>query len=443
MALSLTTAVKDRVAMRVFSSRTYSALGTGYQQDLIDNEGAQALVELENYANWFYLSGTGTGNAPDAWSAWFVDRIVARLETNVHPERAEQAAKQEARAKADALATYARLTPDYNPSTTTEAFIYQLMNVRKYVVAHCARMRPPLFPDPMTIDAAWDEVYKYIWNRAGYAMKRRTVTFTVTPVSFTAATWNATAKTLTVGSSTFTATTAAGTYVVVTGGTNAVAREYPVTSATTTVLTLPDNIGATDGATDITGFHVSVSYTGMESGESFDGMVSTRWVYTDQDGLGQDLMWLGVDGFAIRRNVDQNDTDRPRFFRTFLIGGAYAWRFTPQPDQAYTCRGEVYVLQPAAPASATATTLFDKFTPEFLPTMRRKTLATLLTSYDRHNAQLAAEVDKSIDEMFPVAQDIGGAVLRMGVQDVYGDMDSLLGNGRSGWGGSQQLGGPL
>lgn len=441
MALSLTTAIKDQVAQRIFSSRTYSALGTGYQQDLIDNEGAAALVELENYATWFTLA-TGTGNAPDAWKAWFVDRIVARLEPNTHPEKAEQSARMEARSKADALASYARLAPDYSPGSTTEAYVYQMYNTRKAVLAHCARLRPALFPDPMTIDAAFDEVYKYFWNRAGYAMRRRTVTVTITPTNFTAATWNATAKTLTVGSATFTATTGGGSYVVVTAGTNAVPREYPVTSATTTVLTLPDNIGATDGSADIQGYHVTVAYSGMAASEEFKSMVSVRWYYADDDALAWPLSWLDADAFAVRRNIDANNLDRPRFFRTFNVGSAVAWRFTPQPDQAYTCRGEVLVAQPAAPTTATATTLFDKFHPEFQSVMRRATLARVLTNHDRHNAQMSMEVKESIDDLFPTAQDIGDADSRMTVTDVYNDVGAMFG-GPYGMRSGGMLGGPL
>ncbi len=161
MALSLTTAIKNQVAMRVYSGRTYAALGTGYEQDLIDTEGAAALV-------------AGTGAAPDAWAPWFADRIISRIEPNAHPERVESANRTEARSKVDALATYARLSPAYDPASTTEAFVYQMVNVRKFVIAHCARMRPPLFPDPMTIDASWEEVYKNIWNRGNWNMARRT-----------------------------------------------------------------------------------------------------------------------------------------------------------------------------------------------------------------------------------------------------------------------------
>ncbi len=218
--------------------------------------------------------------------------------------------------------------------------------------------------------------------------------------------------------------------MVITAGTNAVLHEYPVTSATSTVLTLSDDIGATNAAADIQGYYITVSFTGLEAGESFDSIATVRWYYSDNDALGWPLTWMSADGFAVRRNVDANNLDRPRFFRTFNIDGQTAWRFTPLPDQAYTCRGEVF-------------TLFDKFSPSFLPIMRRFTLSKLLTSYDRHNEQLSREVQADIEELFPTFQDIGEADARMGITDVYGDASCFLGNGVPGLGRGPILGGPL
>src|SRR5689334_5263508 len=117
MALSYSTSVKDQVAGYLFSS-TYAALGTGYQQTLIDKWGASVLKEFETLAQWFTLT-TATGNAPDEWEPAYVDGIIARIEGNAHPERREAATRQAAASRRQAIETYARLTVDYNPGSTT------------------------------------------------------------------------------------------------------------------------------------------------------------------------------------------------------------------------------------------------------------------------------------------------------------------------------------
>lgn len=426
MALSYSTGVKDTVANLLYSS-TYAALGAGYQQTGIDKWGAYVLTELEEWSKWFAFA-TAAGSAPDQWEPWFVQEVAARLMLSVHPDRAIAARKQADISKRDALDSYCRLLSNYDPASTTEAFVYQMTNARKYVLAHCIRLKPMLVPDMLTVDGAFERAYTSIWKRAGYIFRRRPVVMTVTRTAFTSGVWATTGKTITVASAPFTASTTLGSAVYITGGTNANLREYAVTSATTTVLTLPEAIGATDGATDIAGYVVTISFTGLESGETFDGIASTLWRYTSSGHEMEPLRWATADDFTVLRAYDGVTADQPRYFRTHDASGtAHAFRFSPPPDATYTLRGEVFTTIPADPASATATTLFDKFNPAFLPVLRDKQLASVLTAHGRHNPELTRAADDAIEDLFPTFQDPGEPDNRVGVTDVYGDTRYMSG----------------
>ena len=438
MALSYSTSVKDQVANYLFSSNTYAALGSGYRQTLIDKWGASCLTELEEWSKWFGFAAAA-GSAPDAWEPWYIDAIIARCEGNAHPERAAAAERRALKSMRNAIDSYSRNAISYDPASTTEAFIYHCQNNRKYVLSHCIRLEKPLFPDMATVDAAFEEVYTHIWNKAGYVFRRRPVVMTITRTAFTDATWATSGKTIT-KTSAFTASTVAGQAVYITDGTNAKLREYAVTSNTASVLTLVDDIGATDGSTDIDGFLVSVSFTGLEASETMDSVVVEKWFYTDSGHESDSLRWVSGDEFNVLRAADGTDVDRPRYYRNHAsMGTALAWRFTPPPDTTYTLRGEVLTVHPADPSSATSTTIFDKFDPSFLPVMRRMQLDRVLTNYGRTNRELHREVEDAVDTLFPTYQSPGDGENRMGTRDVYGDLESFPGPGGYG----RQLGGGI
>jgi hypothetical protein len=435
MALSLSTSVKDRVAMRIFSARTYAALGAGYQQDLIDNEGAMALTLFETLAQWFTLT-TASGNAPDEWMPAFVDEIVARIEQNAHPERAAQAERQAKRSLQAAIDSYARATMTYDPGSTTEAFVYHVLNNRKYVLSHVLRLNPRLFPDPVTVDAALEETATFMFNKAGWAFRRRPVNIVITRTEFTGGSWTESSKTITgltgVGTSLPT-----GTRFYATDGTSVKLREFSIVSSTSTTIVLADSLSTTAGnltAADIEGFYYVVTVEGLESGESFDSLASYCLRYTDADSGGLALTWLNADDFAEVRAADGVsgvEDGQPLYFRTFQPSGTVTgWLFSPPPDDDYVLRGEVFTLTPTDPASSTATTMFAKFAAEFMPTMRRMQLDRVLTNYGRTNQQLHSEVTDEIETLFPEYQDPGKADGRTRTTDVYGDYGELgVGNG--------------
>lgn len=432
----VTSAAKDKVAQRCFSS-TYTALGTGYQQSLIDGEGASTLTDLENWAQWFssMVAIVAGSTAPDQWEPWLIAEAVYRVNQNAHPERVETARKDAERAKLNALTAYSRLAVDYSPGSTTEAFVYHCLNNRKYVLSHCIRQAKPLYPDMATVDAAWEETSQFVFNKAGWLFRRRPVVMVVTRTAFTGGTWTEGTKTIS-GLTSVGASLAVGTRFYVTGGTSATApSEHVIASTTSTTITLASSLGsAASGSTDIAGFYYTIAFEGLESGESFDSIATTRFYYADSGHETECVTWLTADDFAKMRSLDAATADRPHYFRSHDGNGASTViALSPPPDTNYRLRGEVFVLQPAAPASTTATTHYAKFASEFLPTMRRMQLDRVLTNYDRHNEALHREVMDEIETLFPAYQSAGDPPGRVGTVDVYADRAAL--------GGGLQMGG--
>lgn len=422
MALSLTTAVKDQIARFCFSSATYAALGTGYQQSLIDDWGATVLVELEEWSKWFAFAAA-SGSAPDSWQGWFVDAIIARIEGNIHPDRAQAARAQAMKSMRNAIDSYTRNVISYDPSSTTEAFVFHCQNNRKYVLSHCIRLDKPLYPDMATVDAAFAETAAYVFNRTGWTFRRRPVTVVLTRTAFTGGTWTESTKTIS-GLTSVGTSLAAGTRFYVTAGTGAnVPSDHSITSTTSTSVVLNSSLGSDANAqTDIAGFYVTVSFEGLEASESFDSIASGRFLYLDSGYEGEALTWLAADDFVKMRAWDSTYTGRPRYFRTYQVGSSVtAWGLSPPPDASYRLRGEVYIAQPASPSGATSTTSFAKYASEFQAAMRRMQLDRVLTNYGRHDAALHAEVESEMEALFPIYQSAGEPASRIGTPDVYGD----------------------
>lgn len=422
MALSLTTAIKDQVATYLFSSTTYAALGSGYQQNLIDKWGASVLLELEEWSKWFAFS-TGAGAAPDSWEGWFVDAIIARIQGNTHPDRAPAARAQALKSMRNAIDSYTRNTITYDPSSTTEAFVFHCQNNRKYVLSHCIRLERPLYPDMATVDAAFAETAAYVFNRTGWTFRRRPVTVAITRTAFTGGTWTESTKTIS-GLTSVGTGLAAGTRFYVTGGTGAnTPSDHSIASTTSTTIVLNSSLGsAANTQTDIAGFYVTVDFEGLEASETFDSIASGRFMYLDAGFEGDSLIWLAADDFVKMKAINGEYTGRPCYFRTYQVGSSVtAWGMIPPPDTNYRLRGEVYIAQPASPSSATSTTSFAKYASEFQAAMRRMQLDRVLTNYGRHDQALHAQVESEMEALFPIYQSAGEPASRVGVPDVYGD----------------------
>lgn len=418
MALSLSTAVKDKVALLLWSA-TYAALGTGYQQSLIDGEGASSLTEVETLAQWFTMD-TAAAKAPDEFEPWFVSKIVARIERNAHPDRAQLAQRTEDRAMLHALERYARRAMTYSPSSS-ESFVFNTINTRTYVLNHCLRLKPALFPTIESVDSAMTEILTDIWNRGMWAFDRRPVRIDFNRTAFTGGTYTESTKTIAVTGAT--ASLPVGTRFYVTGGTGATTGDYAIASTTATTIVLTSSIGsAADAQTDIAGYYVIPAYHGLGASELFDSIATTMFVYTDNGNQSAQLEWLTSDDFARARAADGSNTGRPRYFRTHEptdVGTVFL--FSPPPDQTYTVMGEVLVRQAANPTSTTDTIPFASFCATFMPGIRRAVLDRVLTNYGRTNQQLHKEVTEEIEERFPQYQDPGEPDNRVGVRDVYHD----------------------
>ncbi len=424
MSLSVTTAVKDKVAVMVFSSATYSALGTGYQQTLISNEAASALTHLETVAQWFsYTSGSGA--APDEWEPWFIYEIAWRMAPNACPDREAIYDKRRKTLMREAMQTYSPAAISVSPSAS-EAFVYNTLNNRKYVFSHAAQLSPPLFPKPHAVDAAQDEVQTFIWNKAQYTFARRPVRMIVTRTAFTGGTYTHATKTISgltgVGTS-----LATGTRFYVTSGTGATLRDFVIASTTSTTVVLDTSLGSDANAqTDIAGFYYLVTFEGMQPSESFDSFASGRLIYSDASNFDQELCWVDSSTFAACRAIDGAATGQPIYFRSHNSSGTVPTiLLSPPPDQNYELRCEVIVQQPADPTSTTDTTGFAKFAAEFGPTMRRLQLAKVLTNHGRHDENIYRQAMDEVESLFPSYQSAGDPPQRLGVRDVYGDVAEM------------------
>lgn len=179
MALSVDSTFRDRCAYKLWNL-AYASLTT-YQQALINDEGAQVLVQLQYYANYFSMA-TGGVVAPDAWLPWFVSETVANVAATSHPDPARLRAFRQVRdeTKAQQITTYARKLVDYNPSSDTEAFTYTFQALRYHIINHTIRQKPMLFPAIESVDAAIDWALKWVWNKGSWTYRRREIEFDIT-----------------------------------------------------------------------------------------------------------------------------------------------------------------------------------------------------------------------------------------------------------------------
>lgn len=424
MALSVTTALKNEVANLCYSAATYAALGAGFQQTLIDNAAAAALTSLETQAQWFTFT-SGTGAAPDEWYPWFVYEVAWRLAPNACPDREAIYDKRRKTLQREAMASYANAAMNVTPASS-EAFVHNTLNNRKFVINHTARLNPPLYPNPNSIDAAQDYAHTLIWNKAQATFTRRPVRIKITRTAFTGGTYTHSTKTISgltgVGTS-----LATGTRFFCTGGTGATTGDYVIASTTSTTIVLDTSLGSNANAqTDIAGFYYVITMEGMQPSESFDSLATGKLIYTDIQGDGAELCWMDSTNFARACAEDFGGTGRPVYFRTHQsAGGTTTFLFTPPPDDDYELRGEVIVQQPADPSSTTDTTGFAKFALEYMPTMRRLQLSNVLTNHGRHDEALHRQVMSEIEELFPAYQSAGDPPGRSGIRDAYNDVSEL------------------
>lgn len=417
MALSLTSTIKDKVAYRLHSL-AYANLSAS-QAALVDGAGASSLIVLEELAQWFNL-GASTGNAPDVWEPWFVEDIIERLSDHKDPERAAIRARKLKEAKHAALLAYTSAALTSSPSGSA-AFVQNTLNVRKYVVSMALRRSPPLMVDVTAIDSAMSEVLTRAWNARNDTFRLRAAEMRLTRTALTSGTYNASTKTLTFSGGVGTGL-AAGTRWYTTSGTGLGENDwagYLIASTTSTTITFVSDIGITDGATDVAGFYVVVSFTGLQASESVDQIATKTLRYLDGGTSTCPLSWATGEQMIDLRAQYGMTTGRPVAMRIFDIGDVHSYQFLPWPDTDYALSCEVLARQPANPTSTTDTTTFAAFCTEYGPTIRRAVLAQVLTNHGRHDEALTAAVEEEWNRMFYDYQTPGEVAAARQRRDVY------------------------
>lgn len=171
------------------------------------------------------------------------------------------------------------------------------------------------------------------------------------------------------------------------------------------------------------------------SGETMDGIASREFYYTDDTGVNTCLQWGSADLMAKQKVRWGTTTGRPQFFRIQKVGDTRTWRLTPTPDAAYTLYGEVYVDGPGTPASATATTVMDKFPVAFWPLIRMATLCEALESSGHRNSnEIYNKVEHDVTVLLTEWDDPGAPDNDQEIRDVNNDVSEIAGNNYLGGG---------
>lgn len=417
----------DEVAKEVYRLPRSSL--TSAQKLTLDRAVVDASQRVNNYAKHYLFASSVL---PDEWRDWARLEAVFALSRSVRPERLSElkVARDEAMEAAFNATTY--LGPD---SGAVPSSSITLMDVRRHCIAHCVRMRPRLWIEPLTIDQACHRAMNTLWNIRRWNFKKRTVQIVVTPITITGGTWVNSTKVLTATSFTGYGTHIDGSVLRVTGGTSVAKGDYIVTATNgSTTLTLASSLSVTAGnltTGDIAGTLVTTQVYGLRSDETF-GRVGLTKLYID-DGNGV-ATWAGPDSIEGLKARAIDESGFPRLFRYQNFGSRMSWHWWPLPDAAYTFRAEVNLDGPTLPSTATATTAFDLFPDEFRPFIRELTLANLLASYRPSEfANLPRDAMNRAKSELIMFEDNGPVDDNGRHNDVYGDFVQTYDPGATLW----------
>ena len=176
--------------------------------------------------------------------------------------------------------------------------------------------------------------------------------------------------------------------------------------------------------------------SGLAVGETIDELATLFLYYTDSSGEGMMIEWAGADMMASQRARANVSSARPQYFRARGQGSTRVWQFWPTPDATYTVRTEVWIEGPTNFTSATTTTILDMFPNEFIPVIRRATLAEALRMTGRAaGAQMWNDANQEIDRLLVMFEAQGVPTQRTTVRDdnkdvqALGDTSGFLGGG--------------
>lgn len=423
MALTLSSTIKDKIAYRLFS-QSYSGLSSDYRASLVDGEGASALLQVEQYAQWWAQAGATA--APDAWESLLVDEACYRIALNAHPERATELRRMADRSRAS-------LFENFSLDAATLASLagqnVHAQGIRFYVMDRCLRLKPRVFVSPAIVDAETQWVLNFAWHQSGWNIRRRQVRMTIHRIAFEGATFTHDTRTITKTGAFAGYKHVDGARVRITSGTGAILGDYIAASKTSdNAITLTTTLCEdADGQTDIAGVLTWVTFAGLGSNETFDSIASAEWVYDDTQSRGVRLAWADADDMA-RAKARHDDEARPEVFRTENRASYQVWHFGPEPDDEYTARGEVFIAGPGTPANATDTAVFEKFPAPLRPLLRDLVLGRVLKRTGMGDA-VWNDAMAEANRLFDTEMDPGSPNERPMPGDVYRDLEHMAGDG--------------
>lgn len=432
MALSYSSTLEDQIALAL-KNQAYSDLSTN-DKKVIDNNSSssppggtagRAWTELTKWAQ--YINGSDGTTIPDEWASWFVAKTVLYCGPVVQPERLRLFKQIELDARQSAISMLSRAAFNYDPASNTEATTCTYQTIRYHVLEATARRQRPVYISPLTVDANTNYWLNKLWNYGTWNFKRRQVTMKINAVSATNLTYTHATKTLT-GTGAFTGWTfVSGAMALVVSGTNVNPGSIieVATNADANTITLGTSLGSTvDGQTDIAVRLMSITFPDLVSGETFDATATRKYFYDlSYVNYGASLDWADPTDLARWRVGGTLLFDRPTVFRIQKASGTKVnWLTCPWPDQSYTLRGEVYITGPGTPSSATDTTVFAKFPPEFGPVLKDLVLAKCLKDVNAEDgAQKYQEAIEAANFLLPIFASSGDAEGGFTTRDVYED----------------------
>lgn len=176
MALTLSSTIKDLAGYTLWNT-AYASLDTT-KKALIDNFGAQCLAKIQKYAQWWEQAGAS--QAPDEWDHWLTWEVIHDVGHHARPERVEMYRRRLESAIDSALSVYAK--SDANASAIVGQNIH-VKGLRFYVMLHTARRKDAfgnrLLVGPDVVDAEIQWALNYVWERLGWAFRKRQVKITI------------------------------------------------------------------------------------------------------------------------------------------------------------------------------------------------------------------------------------------------------------------------
>lgn len=168
MSLSLDSATRDTICLKAFG-QAYSSLNAN-QKLLVDNNGGtggdanNALTMVQQLAQWLTQAGIDTTatSLADTLKSLLISLAVKRLVASHKPERLPIFEKEYDDAFDLLVDNYSRVEAN---ATSSQGTAYTVQGIRQYVIDHCLRRKPRVFPMIGNIDSQIQWVINHIWAR--------------------------------------------------------------------------------------------------------------------------------------------------------------------------------------------------------------------------------------------------------------------------------------